>query len=136
MMQVATVNRIIGKNRVELSVPRQSACGGNCAGCPGCGATAEPVLVEAVSLIHAQPGQKVIVESSTKQTLAIAMLVYLVPIVLFLAGYLAASVLTSCVAVQYVIGGALFFIGVGLTVLYDRYIRNQCSLTFQITGLF
>ncbi|MFR3923106.1 MAG: SoxR reducing system RseC family protein [Dysosmobacter welbionis] len=42
--------------------------------------------------IGARPGQKVVVESSTKNMLRIVVLVYLIPVVLFLAGY----VIMSC----------------------------------------
>jgi len=136
MTQVATVKQLIGKNRAVISVPRQSSCGGDCAGCAGCGATATPILAEAVNLIHAQPGQKVIVESSTGKTLGIAVLVYIVPIILFLAGYLSASALTESVTIQYAMGGLLFLAGIALAIFYDRYIQRQGGPVFQIMELF
>lgn len=133
MTQVATVERITGENRAEISVLRQSACGGNCAGCSGCGGSTAPILVEAVNLIQARPGQKVIVESSTRKTLGIAVLVYIIPVILFLTGYLAASALTDCVTVQYAFGGLLFFVGVAMAIVYDR---KQKHIPFYITRLF
>lgn len=133
MTQVATVERIVGKNRAEISVLRQSACGGNCAGCSGCGSSAVPILVEAVNLIQARPRQKVIVESSTRKTLGIAVMVYLVPIILFLTGYLIASALTDRVAVQYTFGGLLFLAGFAMAIVYDR---KQKNIPFYITRLF
>ena len=42
----------------------------------------------AANPIGAQPGQKVVVESDTQKMLRIIALVYLTPVVLFLAGYL------------------------------------------------
>ena len=88
MTQIATVERILDAQRAEISVPRKSACGHDCEECAGCGVTGAAVRAKALNPIGAQPGQKVVVESSTKKMLHIVMLVYLTPIVLFLVGYI------------------------------------------------
>ncbi len=61
--------------------------------------------------IGARPGQKVVVESSTKNMLRIVVLVYLIPVVLFLAGYVIMSLLTDSVAAQYAVAAAGFAAG-------------------------
>lgn len=134
MTQIATVQRLIGKNRAVIMLPQRSACGGGCAGCVGCGTA--PVLAEAVNRIHAQPGQRVLVERSARQTPRVAALVYLVPTALFLAGYLAVSALTERVAVSYTVGGLLFLGGMLLAVRYDRSVRKRGGFPFHIKALF
>ncbi len=88
MTQIATVERIIDQNHAEISVPRKSACGHDCEECAGCGVTGAAVRAKALNVIGAQPGEKVVVESDTDKMLRIICLVYLTPVVLFLAGYL------------------------------------------------
>ena len=67
MTQIATVERILDQNHAEISVPRKSACGHDCEECAGCGVTGTAVKARAVNPIGAQPGQKVVVESSTQK---------------------------------------------------------------------
>ena len=86
--------------------------------------------------IGAQPGQKVVVESSTQKMLRIVVLVYLIPVVLFLAGYVITSMLTASVAVQYAVAGAGFVLGIVFAILYDRRLRARGGLTFNIVRLF
>ena len=64
MTQEAVVTKNLSKGMAEIVVVRQSACGGNCAGCKGC-AEKNELRVQAYNPIDAKPGQRVIVESST-----------------------------------------------------------------------
>ena len=98
MTQIATVERILDQNHAEISVPRKSACGHDCEECAGCGVTGTAVKARAVNPIGAQPGQKVVVESSTQKMLGIVALVYAIPVALFLVGYVVAFALDSRVA--------------------------------------
>ena len=93
MTQIATVERILDQNHAEISVPRKSACGHDCEECAGCGVTGTAVKARAVNPIGAQPGQKVVVESSTQKMLGIVALVYAIPVALFLVGYVVAFAL-------------------------------------------
>ena len=136
MTQVATVERIIDADHAEISVPRKSACGHDCEECAGCGVTGTAVHAKAVNPIGARPGQKVVVQSSTQKMLGIVVLVYLIPVVLFLAGYLLAAFLTASVAVQYTAAVAAFLMGIGFAILYDRHLRNRGGLSFTIVRLF
>ena len=136
MTQIATVERILDADHVEISVPRKSACGHDCEECAGCGVSGASVYARASNPIGAQPGQKVVVESSTKKMLRIVVLVYLIPVVLFLAGYVITSMLTASVAVQYAVAGAGFVLGIVFAILYDRRLRARGGLTFNIVRLF
>ncbi|MBE6995684.1 MAG: hypothetical protein E7429_02990 [Ruminococcaceae bacterium] len=136
MTQIATVERIIDRNRAVISVPRKSACGHDCEECAGCGISGSAVEAVAENPIGAKPGQKVVVESSTKKMLGIVTLVYTTPVVLFLLGYLIMVALSASVAIQYTIAIAGFTLGIVIAILYDRRLRAQGGLTFTIVRLF
>ena len=136
MTQIATVERILDADHAEISVPRKSACGHDCEECAGCGVSGASVYARAANPIGARPGQKVVVESSTQKMLRIVVLVYLIPVVLFLAGYLAAMALTASVAIQYTAAAAGFVLGIVFAILYDRKLRAQGGLSFTIVRLF
>lgn len=133
MTQIATVERILDHAHAEISVPRKSACGHDCEECAGCGISGTAVHARARNPIGARPGQKVIVQSDTKNMLGIVVAVYLIPVVLFFVGYLATGALTE--PCRYAIGGAAFALGFVLAILYDRRLKKQGGLEFTITGL-
>ena len=136
MTQIATVERIIDTDHAEISVPRKSACGHDCEECAGCGVSGAAVHAKAANPIGALPGQKVVVESSTQKMLGIVAFVYLIPVALFLAGYLLAALVTVSVAVQYTIAIAAFLTGIGFAVLYDRRLKARGGISFTIVKLF
>ena len=136
MTQIATVERILDADHAEISVPRKSACGHDCEECAGCGVSGASVYARAANPIGARPGQKVVVESSTQKMLRIVVLVYLIPVVLFLAGYLAAMALTASVAIQYTAAAAGFVLGIVFAILYHRKLRAQGGLSFTVVRLF
>ena len=136
MTQIATVERILDSRHAEISVPRKSACGHDCEECAGCGVTGAAVHARALNPIGAAPGQKVVVESSTKKMLRIVILVYLIPVALFFLGYLAALAAASSVAVQYTAAAAGFLLGILAAVGYDRRLRARGGLSFTIVRLF
>ena len=136
MTQIATVERILDADHAEISVPRKSACGHDCEECAGCGVSGASVYARASNPIGAQPGQKVVVESSTQKMLRIVVLVYLIPVVLFLAGYLIPALLGARVGVQYAVAVAGFAVGIIFAILYDRRLRARGGLSFTIVRLF
>ena len=127
MTQIATVEKVLAGGYAEISVPRKSACGHDCEECAGCGMTG--------AAIHAQKGDKVVVESSTKKLLGVVALVYLLPVVGFLLGYFLTEGLMS-EGWRYaaaVIAAAVFFLP---SVFYDRQTKKDGSLTYTILRLF
>ena len=136
MTQIATVERILDADHVEISVPRKSACGHDCEECAGCGVSGAAVHARANNPIGARPGQKVVVESSTKKMLRIVVLVYLIPVVLFFVGYFITMAVTSSVAAQYAVAAAGFVLGIVFAILYDRHLRTQGGLSFTIVRVF
>lgn len=136
MTQIATVEKILASGLAEVAVPRQSACAHECSECAGCGSTGAVVHARAQNPIGAQPGQKVVVESSTKKLLGIAGLVYLVPLALFLLGYGIGAAAGWNGGMRYLPAAAGFGIGVALALIYDRKIRKQGGVTFTIVRAF
>ena len=136
MTQIATVERILDADHAEISVPRKSACGHDCEECAGCGVTGAAVKARAENPIGAEPGQKVVVESSTQKMLGIVVLVYAIPVALFLIGYLLTFALGGSVALQYAVAVAGFVLGIIFAIRYDRRLRARGGLSFTIVRLF
>ena len=136
MTQIATVERIIDASHAEISVPRKSACGHDCEECAGCGISGTAVYVKAVNTCDARPGQKVVVESDTSKMLRIVAFVYLIPVVLFLLGYVVMAVLTTSVAIQYSVAVAGALLGIAISILYDRRLKARGGVSFTIVRLF
>ena len=134
MTQIATVEKILPGGMAEISVPRKSACGHDCEECAGCGMTGAAIKARARNDIGAQPGDKVVVESSTKKIFGVVALVYVLPVVLFLLGYFLSEGLAE--GVRYAIAIAAFAVSFIPCVLYDRHARKKELLTYQIMRLF
>ncbi|MBQ6115966.1 MAG: SoxR reducing system RseC family protein [Oscillospiraceae bacterium] len=134
MTQIATVEEILDHGYARISVPRKSACGHDCEECAGCGVSGASVRARARNDVGAQPGQKVVVESSTRKLLGVVAIVYLLPVVFFLLGYFLSAGLSETVRYLIAIGAAgLSFIP---SVIYDRYARRHESLTYTILRVF
>ena len=114
MQQKARVTRLLPQNRAEVS--------GDCHKCAGCGAVRQTVTVQAENDIHARPGDVVYIESGSAVVLRAAALVYVLPLVLFFAGYFAAGALRIAAGWG---GAAGFVLGVLPAVWYDRRVRRR-----------
>ena len=136
MTQIATVERVLDATHAVISVPRKSACGHDCSECAGCGVTGMAVRAKALNPIGAEPGQQVVVRSSTKDMLRMIAIVYLLPVALFLAGYVAGLALTERVALQYALAVCGFALGFVPATLYDRRLRAVGGPSFTIVRLF
>ena len=124
MTQIATVERILDADYAEISVPRKS------------GVTGAAVHARASNPIGARPGQKVVVQSDTQKMLRIVALVYLIPVVLFLAGYVIPTMLSASAGLSIFIAVLGFVAGILIAVRYDRFLRRQGGLSFRIVRLF
>ena len=136
MTQNATVERIIDGDHAVVSVPRKSACGHDCEECAGCGVSGAAVRAKALNTVGARVGQKVVVQSDTKKMLRIVALVYMLPVVLFLAGYVIPALMGTSVGEQYGLAGLGFLVGIVGAIAYDRYLRARGGLSFTIVRLF
>ena len=114
----------------QVACLRQSACSGDCHKCSGCGAVEQTMVFPARNLIGAKPGELVIVESETGPVLKAAAVLYLMPLVLFIVGYL--------VGMQWRLGGLIgalaFALSILLVVLYDRFVMKKKNTVYTIIG--
>lgn len=138
MTQNATVKRVTGDGWAEIEVHRVSACAHNCAECGGgCAELTRtgPVTVLARNTLGARPGEQVVVESSTKSILGFAAVVYLLPLVLFFAGYLAASALGAGEGAALGTGGVCFLLAGVIAVAVDRRSQRRSRELFSIVSV-
>ncbi len=130
MRQKATVERLLPDGRAEVLVVRESACSGDCHKCSGCGSVKQTLRVTAQNLISAQRGDVVYLQSESSVVLKAAALVYLLPLVSFLAGYLCSMRFGAWAAV---IGAAAFVLGSLPAFAYNKRIKNRPP-TYSIVG--
>lgn len=129
MTQIATVTTLGDDGFAMVTVARQTACGHDCENCAGCGAQAGSVSVWASTDIPVNEGDRVEIYSGRK-VLAVAAMVYLVPVLLFLAGYVLTTGFSE--AARYVCAGIGFGIGIALAVVFDRAVRRKETITYHI----
>ena len=122
MRQKATVDRILPDGRAEVLVVRESACSGDCHKCSGCGSVKQTLRVCAENLISAQRGDVVYLQSESSVVLKAAALVYLLPLVSFLAAYLCTMHLGTWAAAA---GAGAFLLGLVPAFLYNKKIKNR-----------
>lgn len=120
---------MIAPQTAEVTVVRRSACAHDCANCAGCGTQPASITVRAECPVPVEPGDKVELYSDDR-VLGYAALVYLVPLVLFLAGYLAVP--SPSELVRGLCGGAGFALGIVMAVVCDRMVRRRNTVTYQI----
>ena len=120
MRQRATVEAVSGKIAV-VSVLRESACSGDCHKCAGCGAVKQTLQIRADNPIGARVGDKVYVDSSTGIVLWSAVLVYLVPILGFFAGYFLGS-RWQCLGILTIAG---FLLGWVPALCYNACVKKR-----------
>lgn len=110
---------------------RESACSGDCHKCSGCGAAKEAVLFTADNPIRASRGDLVKVESATGPVLKAAVVLYVIPLVLFFLGYYLGDLAGG---LGTLIGCLGFVLGVVLVVVYDRKVVKKSDLGYTITA--
>ena len=131
MQQLVRVRQIHEDGTATVIHVRESACSGDCHKCSGCGAAKEAILLEAKNPIGAKPGDLVKIESETGPVLKAALVMYMLPMVLFFAGYAIGDALAQMGALF----GCLFFVAsIGLAVLYDRKVVKKQDTEYTITG--
>ena len=135
MVAIAKVKRIFRDQLVEVEVQRVSACGHDCAKCGG-GCTemqSGPVSAMARANIPVEVGDRVAVEGEFKQVMSIALIVYIIPLILFFAFFAVSALLGLGEGVSSLIGIAGFALGVLLSLQYNRYLTRKNNISFTIT---
>ena len=122
MEQNVIVRRLLPDGMAEVIRIRESACSGDCHKCSGCGAAKQTMLFEARNPIGAKPGDLVVVESDTATVLKGAALLYMVPLLTFLAAYIVGENLWGRGILVGILG---FVVGLLPIKLYDRHLAKK-----------
>lgn len=131
MEQLVRVKEVYDNGTALVIHVRESACSGDCHKCSGCGAAKEAVLLTADNPIKAQKGDLVKVESETGPVLKAAVVLYVVPLVLFFLGYYLGTLPGNFGALAGCLG---FVLGVVIVVVYDRVVVKKADLKYTITA--
>lgn len=131
MEQLVRVKKVHDNGMATVIHVRESACSGDCHKCSGCGAAKEAIVFEARNPIGARTGDLVKVESETGPVLKAAVVLYMVPLVLFFVGYALGDALWGLGALT---GCAAFLLSICLAVVYDRKVVKKQITGYTITG--
>ena len=130
MQQRVKVRSCDPNGTAQVMVLRQSACSGDCHKCSGCGAAEQTVIFTAQNPIGAKPGDLVTVEAASGPVLKAAAVLYMLPLVLFIGGYL--------LGMQWHLGGLTgllaFALGIGGAIAYDRLVMKKKNTVYTIIG--
>ena len=129
MQQLVRVRQTHEDGTATVIHVRESACSGDCHKCSGCGAAKEAILLEAKNPIGARPGDLVTIESETGPVLKAAAVMYLLPMVLFFAGYALGAALWQRGGL---VGCLAFLASIGLAVVYDRRVVKKQNTGYTI----
>ena len=122
MEQRATVKRLLPDGQAELHILRHSACAGDCDSCGGCGSAEQSFLVIADNPIGAEVGDVVCMESESSPVLKAAALVYLIPLVGFLGGFLWGNMVGRWAVL---LGLAGFVLGIIPAFIYNHHLKRK-----------
>ena len=131
MEQLVRVKETHDNGTATVLLVRESACSGDCHKCSGCGAAKETMLFEAANPIGARRGDIVKVESATGPVMKAAVVLYVIPLVLFFLGYYLGTLPGNFGALSGCLGFAL---GVAIVVVYDRTVVKKSNLGYTITA--
>ena len=130
MEQTVLVKRVLEDGSAEVLRVRESACSGDCHKCSGCGSSQQTMVIRVENPIGAKVGDWVVIEAKSGAVLKAAVMLYIVPLVLFIAGYLLGEHLWQS-GILFALAGLL--IGLVLVKLLDRHMTKKGS-AYTITG--
>lgn len=124
MTNEGIVTKLLPHGMAEVAVTRASACGSSCSSCETC-MYANGVKAAAKNLVSAKPGQKVVIETKSSVVFGAAMLVYVMPLILFIIGYAIAYSLGAseglCVGISFL----TLLVSGAVLITYQRKRKNK-----------
>lgn len=129
MEQLVRVRKVHQDGTATVFHVRESACSGDCHKCSGCGAAKEAIVVEARNAIGAQVGDLVKIEAESGPVLKAAVVMYMVPMILFFVGYAIGAIW----GLGALFGGLFFALSIALVVVYDRKVVKKNETVYTIT---
>lgn len=119
MLQEAIITKIRDDGLAEVVVERLGICGGDCSTCNEC--KYEHLMKSVVqNPIDAKRGQHVMIETPTSGVVKGAFAIYVLPIVMLIAGYLIAAALSLSEGVCIAVAFAAAVLGVLAAMLISK----------------
>lgn len=131
MTQDAIVVKILPNSMAEVVVTRATACGNNCGSCESCIFQSELKAV-AKNNIGAKPGQRVVISSSSGKIFSAAILVYIMPLLFFLAGFVLTSILGASEAVSIFVSFSFLLLSALVLIRFQKSKSDSQQITFEI----
>ena len=131
MEQLVRVREVYDNGTAQVICIRESACSGDCHKCSGCGAAKEAILLTADNPIGAGVGDLVTIQSESGPVLKAAVVLYVIPLILFFLGYYLGTLPGNFGALFGCLG---FVLGVGIVVIYDRKVVKKQNIGYTITA--
>jgi sigma-E factor negative regulatory protein RseC len=139
MREQGVVTRVIPPDAVEVSLKASEVCGR----CGACRPHAEGrVGIEAAAIAGVKTGDAVEIEISTGGVVATSFVVYLLPVVFLIGGYIFGSVFADFFSFRIAdetggIAGAVLFFAVSFWIVrwYDRDVRRRGTLRARVTRI-
>ena len=130
MEQIVRVQKCNDDGTAQVLHVRQSACSGDCHKCSGCGAVQQKMLLTVQNPIGARPGELVTIRSETGPVLLAAAILYILPLLLFFAGYVLLSGTNGA------LGGCMgFVLGIVIAGVYDRLVMRKKKEVYKMWKL-
>ena len=133
MTQQAVVTKLLPNHMAEVAVTRETACGGNCGNCESCLFQHE-LKTAANNLVEARPGQRVMIESRSSAIFGAAILVYIIPLLLFLLGYVLAYALRLAEPLRIVFSFCGLVLG-GVFLVISQRREKKREISFDIVEI-
>ena len=133
MTNEGVVTKLLSHSMAEVAVARSTACGGNCGSCEAC-AFQNTLKTVAANKVGALPGQRVVVETSSSVIFGAAALVYIMPLLFFIAGYAAASLLGASEGICVLASFLALGLSAVIIVLSQRRKKNK-NIKFDIVEI-
>lgn len=135
MIQNAVVTELVSPGVVRVSLKREAACGSNCPSCNGC-LSQQPkdifALAEDNLGLNLSLGEWVELESNAGNSIAISFMVYLLPCVTMLLGYVLATELGMGETLALIPAGLGVVVGFLPAKLLDKNIAGKNAPEFTI----
>ena len=133
MTQEAVITKLLPEGMAEVVVTRGTACGSNCGNCESCIYDSQ-IKALARNDIQAGKGEKVVISSKTSFVFGAAMLVYVMPLALFLLGFFVAHTLGASEGVCVLTSFFGLVLGAVIIVLSQRLKKDKKTLVYTIIG--
>lgn len=107
----------------EVEITRSSACGENCTSCGLC--PGQTVRVFAVNSAGAKTGDTVIIDMADKKVLSAAFLVYIVPVIMLIAGYFISDALFHSEGLAILTGFIFLAVTFVILIYADKKLKRR-----------